>query len=95
VALLTDDRQLFEAAATLFTDTVTSYLKWGRGEWAAGGRVPGECSETLRDIFHRLVGWRRLQGSACKHVMPGRSRLSALEISILKDGCRVMRALAG
>jgi hypothetical protein len=40
-----------EGVAT-FTATVNDYLRWGRGANAAGGRVIGEASETLRDIFH-------------------------------------------
>jgi len=56
VALLTDDQPRFIKAAQLYNETVASYLKWGKGEWAAGGRTPGECSETLRDIFHSEFG---------------------------------------
>lgn len=56
VALLTDDPPRFRKAVKLFNETLFSYLKWGKGDWAAGGRVPGECSETLRDVFHSEFG---------------------------------------
>lgn len=56
VSLLTDDLPRFVKAVKLYNETIHSYLKWGKGEWAAGGRVPGECSETLRDIYHSEFG---------------------------------------
>jgi hypothetical protein len=56
VALLTDDPPRFRKAVKLYNETLHSYLKWGKGDWAAGGRVPGETSETLRDVFHTEFG---------------------------------------
>lgn len=56
VSLLTDDPPRFRKAVKLYNETLHSYLKWGKGDWAASGRVPGECSETLRDIFHSEFG---------------------------------------
>jgi hypothetical protein len=56
VALLTDDPPRFRKAVKLFNETLHSYLKWGKGDWAAGGRVLGEASETLRDIYHTEFG---------------------------------------
>jgi hypothetical protein len=50
-ALLTDDASRFRKAVSLFQNTTADYLRWGKGADAAG-RVLGECSETLRDIYH-------------------------------------------
>lgn len=55
--LLTDSRARYEKGLSLFRATLADYLRWGRaGSPSADGRLPGECSETLRDIYHSLFG---------------------------------------
>lgn len=56
VAILTDDATLFSKAKTLFTATVKNYLRWGRDPAYSTGRTVGECTETLRDIYHTEFG---------------------------------------
>jgi hypothetical protein len=51
VAVLSDNRVLYGRARAHFVNTTNDYLRWGRGSFAAG-RIWGEASETLRDIFH-------------------------------------------
>eukprot|EP00775_Hariotina_reticulata_P003960 gene3960-4213_t len=54
-ALLTDNTIRFAKAVSLFRNTTEDYLRWGKGANAAG-RVLGECTETLRDIYHSEFG---------------------------------------
>jgi hypothetical protein len=53
--VLADDRARYEKGLALFRHTVDGYFKWGRGRFAAG-RMIGEATETLRDIYHTLFG---------------------------------------
>lgn len=53
--VLTDDAQRYNMAVDLYHTTVRGYFKWGRGRFAAG-RLIGESTETLRDIYHTLFG---------------------------------------
>jgi hypothetical protein len=55
LGLLSDDRGRYQRGLSLLRDTVTSYYKWGRGDWADGHLV-GESTETFRDIYHSLFG---------------------------------------
>eukprot|EP00882_Tetradesmus_deserticola_P029789 GHRQ01033396.1.p1 GENE.GHRQ01033396.1~~GHRQ01033396.1.p1 ORF type:complete len:123 (+),score=17.20 GHRQ01033396.1:49-417(+) len=55
--ILTDNRERYDKGVSLYHDTLSDYLKWGRGANAEGGRMIGECSETLRDIFHSQFGF--------------------------------------
>ena len=50
-----DDHALYDKGLDLYRTTVESYFKWGRGGYAPG-RLLGEATETLRDIFHTLFG---------------------------------------
>ncbi|KAF8063673.1 hypothetical protein HT031_003528 [Scenedesmus sp. PABB004] len=54
--VVADDRGRYDAGVQLFHRTVAGFLKWGRGRWAEGGRLIGETTETLRDIYHTLFG---------------------------------------
>lgn len=66
VAVLTDDKQLWQKGVDLYTATSASYFRWGRyptptddsnsGIVAPTDRIVGECSETLRDIVHTQFG---------------------------------------
>ncbi|KAI8464060.1 MAG: hypothetical protein J3K34DRAFT_526509 [Monoraphidium minutum] len=49
--VLSDNRTLYNKGVGVFRDTVKDYFKWGKGAHAAG-RIIGEASETLRDIYH-------------------------------------------
>lgn len=53
--ILTDSRDRYNKGATLFHTTVKDYFKWGQGDFATN-RYLGECSETLRDIYHSQFG---------------------------------------
>eukprot|EP00879_Flechtneria_rotunda_P025186 GHRR01026752.1.p1 GENE.GHRR01026752.1~~GHRR01026752.1.p1 ORF type:complete len:295 (+),score=61.58 GHRR01026752.1:724-1608(+) len=55
MGLLTDDKACYDRAVALYHTTVKDYYKWGKGDHLEG-RVLGECSETLRDIFHSQFG---------------------------------------
>jgi hypothetical protein len=55
--ILTDNRARYDKGVRLFQETLKDYLKWGRGANAEGGRIIGECSETLRDIYHSQFGF--------------------------------------
>jgi hypothetical protein len=55
LGVLTDNRQLYSQGIALYKTTVNDYLKWGKVAFAAG-RLVGETSETLRDIYHSLFG---------------------------------------
>lgn len=61
--ILTDNRSRYEKGVKLFQETLKDYLKWGRGGFTEGGRIIGECSETLRDIYHSQFGF----GESCKY----------------------------
>lgn len=56
VAVLSDDATLFNKASSLFTATTTNYFRWGRDPAYSAGRTLGECTETLRDVYHSLFG---------------------------------------
>jgi hypothetical protein len=57
---LTNDRSLYNKGKDLYMKTVTDYYRWGRPDCMTGppetGRMLGECSETLRDIYHSQFG---------------------------------------
>jgi hypothetical protein len=53
-ALLTNNRTRYDESKVVFSRTINDYLKWGKGSWAEN-RIVGECTETLRDIFHSEV----------------------------------------
>lgn len=55
VGVLTDNATLYEQGVELFEATTHSYLRWGRYKGWKEGRILGECSETLRDIYHTQV----------------------------------------
>jgi hypothetical protein len=55
--ILTDNRARYDKGVQLYHDTLQDYLKWGKGANAEGGRMIGECSETLRDIYHSQFGF--------------------------------------
>jgi hypothetical protein len=54
--ILTDNRTRYNKGVALYHETLKDYLKWGKGANAEGGRMIGECSETLRDIYHSQFG---------------------------------------
>lgn len=53
--VLTDNTTLYLQGVELYNATVTSYFRWGRQKNWMQGRILGECSETLRDIYHTQV----------------------------------------
>lgn len=53
--ILTNDQRRHAKAVELYHTTVHGYLKWGRRRFA-DGRLIGETTETLRDIYHTLFG---------------------------------------
>jgi hypothetical protein len=63
VGVLTNDKVRYRKAVNLYHATVKDYTKFGRAKgFRDGGRVLGETSETLRDIYHTQVqahagGW--------------------------------------
>lgn len=61
---LTDNRTLYDQGVALYRTTVADSFKWGRGAYAAGGRLVGESSETLRDIYHTEFGLASLLQAA-------------------------------
>ncbi|KAF6262671.1 chondroitin AC/alginate lyase [Scenedesmus sp. NREL 46B-D3] len=60
LGVLGNNRTMYNSGVSLFTSTVADYLKWGRGSFAVQygttSRLPGECSETMRDFFHTQFG---------------------------------------
>lgn len=56
VAVLNDDAALFGKAAALHRATLGAYTRWGFDPATSGSRVIGECTETLRDVYHTLFG---------------------------------------
>lgn len=54
--VFSDDRARYNKGVSLYRTTVKDYFKWGRGQYAAGGRLFGESTETLRDIYHTEFG---------------------------------------
>ena len=52
---LADDRPRYDKGVALFRSTMADYFKWGRGAYAAG-RLVGEATETLRDVYHTTFG---------------------------------------
>ncbi|GBF90830.1 hypothetical protein Rsub_03684 [Raphidocelis subcapitata] len=55
IGVLSDNRPRYEKGLELYRKTVQEYFRWGRGEWSKG-RIIGESTETLRDIYHTLFG---------------------------------------
>jgi hypothetical protein len=55
VGVLSDDRARYDKGLALYRKTVREYFRWGRGRYAPG-RIVGESTETLRDIYHTLFG---------------------------------------
>lgn len=55
MGILSDDRARYDKGVRLYHATVADYLKWGKGSYAAG-RILGETSETMRDMYHAQVG---------------------------------------
>lgn len=55
VGVLTDNSTLYQQGVDLYLATVKSYFRWGRQKDWMQGRILGECSETLRDIYHTQV----------------------------------------
>jgi len=59
LAILSDNVTMYNQSETLFKATVDDYLRWGRGAYTTYQNVTrllGECTETLRDIFHSQFG---------------------------------------
>eukprot|EP00882_Tetradesmus_deserticola_P015228 GHRQ01016219.1.p1 GENE.GHRQ01016219.1~~GHRQ01016219.1.p1 ORF type:complete len:577 (+),score=184.85 GHRQ01016219.1:303-2033(+) len=57
--VLADDRGRYNIGTELFMNATRDYLKWGRGMMSTVDgvqRIPGECTETLRDIYHAEFG---------------------------------------
>eukprot|EP00775_Hariotina_reticulata_P010584 gene10584-10742_t len=54
VAILADDRARYNKSVKIYHDTVKDYFKWGKGQFSS--RLLGECTETLRDLFHSQFG---------------------------------------
>lgn len=55
VGVLADNITTYSKGVALFNTTLSDYLKWGKGAYATA-RVLGECSETLRDMYHSQFG---------------------------------------
>ncbi|KAF8067393.1 MER3 [Scenedesmus sp. PABB004] len=55
VGILADDRGRYAKGVRVFQATVADYLKWGKGAYASG-RILGESSETMRDMYHAQFG---------------------------------------
>lgn len=53
--LLTDDKARYQKGIDLYKATVPDYFRWGKGAFAQN-RLPGEATETLRDIYHTQFG---------------------------------------
>ena len=66
--VLSDDGPLYAKGRALYSTTVAEYFEWGRPGFAAG-RVLGESTETLRDVYHTLcaqgLGFRVWQRVLC------------------------------
>lgn len=57
--VLADNKDRYKAGLELARTAIKDYLKWGRGSMATVDgvqRIPGECTETLRDIYHSEFG---------------------------------------
>lgn len=50
--ILSDDSDRYLKAIQLFHHTVADYLKFGRIDTWKDGHVLGQCTETMRDIYH-------------------------------------------
>eukprot|EP00879_Flechtneria_rotunda_P022507 GHRR01023758.1.p2 GENE.GHRR01023758.1~~GHRR01023758.1.p2 ORF type:complete len:279 (+),score=87.28 GHRR01023758.1:1347-2183(+) len=55
LGILADDRARYNKGVKLYHATVADYLKWGRGS-TAYNRILGECTETMRDMYHAQFG---------------------------------------
>ncbi|KAI8464660.1 MAG: chondroitin AC/alginate lyase [Monoraphidium minutum] len=55
LGVLADDRARYDKGYALYRAVVEGYFKWGRGKWSRG-RIIGETTETLRDVYHTLFG---------------------------------------
>ncbi|GBF99458.1 hypothetical protein Rsub_11944 [Raphidocelis subcapitata] len=51
IGVFANDAATYRRGLALFRTTVAAYFRWGRGADAAG-RIVGEATETLRDIYH-------------------------------------------
>jgi hypothetical protein len=60
LGVLGNNRTMYNSGVNLFTSTVADYLKWGKGSFAVQNgnmtRLLGECSETMRDMYHSQFG---------------------------------------
>eukprot|EP00878_Enallax_costatus_P022573 GHUV01023959.1.p1 GENE.GHUV01023959.1~~GHUV01023959.1.p1 ORF type:complete len:499 (+),score=71.25 GHUV01023959.1:332-1828(+) len=55
VDVLSDNINTYNKGVSIFNTVISKYLRWGKDPYAAG-RVLGECSETLRDMYHTQFG---------------------------------------
>jgi hypothetical protein len=84
LGVLGNNRTMYNSGVSLFTSTVADYLKWGRGSFATQygniSRLPGECSETMRDMYHSQFGlggllqaaeiaWQQVRWRVIQHVL--------------------------
>lgn len=60
LGVLGNNRTMYNSGVSTFTATVADHLKWGKGSFATQygnvSRLPGECSETMRDMYHSQFG---------------------------------------
>jgi hypothetical protein len=60
LGVLGNNRTMYNQGVSVFTSTVADYLKWGKGSFATQygniTRLLGECSETMRDMYHSQFG---------------------------------------
>jgi hypothetical protein len=60
LGVLGNNRTMYNSGVNLFTSTVADYLKWGKGSFAVQNgnmtRLLGECSDTMRDMYHSQFG---------------------------------------
>jgi hypothetical protein len=76
--ILTDNRTRYNKGVALYHETLKDYLKWGKGANAEGGRMIGECSETLRDIYHSQFGF----GECCLVNLEQQQHMYGLLLSV-------------
>lgn len=51
LGVLADDKPLYQKGLQLARDTIADYYRWGNK-----GKIPGFCSETMRDMYHSQFG---------------------------------------
>lgn len=75
---LAGDEARYRQGLDLYRTTVESYFKWGRPPYDKG-RLIGEATETLRDIYHTLFGigsliqvraWGAAEGCRWRALLP-------------------------